>query len=93
LLYHPFTTPKLFSQICLYQILDLMEKHKADLVADAAYPANANPDADADVGADADAKSTATAAPDAAVIAAALIALATSLPPSSLPLVCQLVVA
>jgi hypothetical protein len=57
-----------------------MEQYKANLIADAAYPANANTDIDADAGADANANSTA-----AAVIAASLIALATSLPTTAVP--------
>jgi hypothetical protein len=57
-----------------------MEPHKADLVADAAYPANANANVYTDAGADANANSVAATAPDATYFAAALIALATSLP-------------
>jgi hypothetical protein len=53
-----------------------MDPHKADLVADAAYPTDAN----ADARADADANSSAAAFPDAAVVAVALIALAASSP-------------
>jgi hypothetical protein len=56
-----------------------MEPHKTDLIADAAYPANANADAYADAGADVDANSAAAAAPNATDIAAALIVLATPL--------------
>jgi hypothetical protein len=57
-----------------------MEPYKADLVADAAYPANANTDANAEAGADANADSAAATAPNAAVTAAALITLAASSP-------------
>jgi hypothetical protein len=53
-----------------------MDPHKVNLVADAAYLA----DADANVDADADADSSVATVPDAAVVAVALIALAASLP-------------
>ncbi len=56
-----------------------MEPYMANLLADAAYPAVANADANAEAGADADANFAAATAPDATVIAAALIALAASL--------------
>ncbi len=78
-IHHPIV---IFPFPSVNRFLDSIDPHKANLVADAAYPANANTDADAnaDARADADADSSAAAAPNAAVTAAALIALATSLP-------------
>jgi hypothetical protein len=59
-IHHPVV---IFQFHSVNHFLNSMEPHKADLIADAAYPADTNADAYADAGADADADSTTAAAP------------------------------